>query len=413
MGRIVRGASRPGGDPPGQDRWTATARGVVVLDGASAFDSAAPTADAYVDALLPALARRLDTEADISSVLRDAIAEAAERLRLEPGAAPSSTVVLLREIGDCLEIAVLGDSTAVVGFRDGRTDRLTDSRISLIAAPERRRYRGRLHNGHGYDSTHREILGRIQRSERAARNAEPGYWIAEADPAAGEHAVIRRYRASDVAWCVLATDGAQRGFDHQAIDWTTLHTQTERDLRRLLDDLQQWETDRDPDGAALPRAKRHDDKTVVVWSAREAATPPVAVHSVSVAGVVVRDDGRVLVAQRRDNGRWEAPGGVLERDETFEAGVRREVVEETGVVVEVERLTGAYKNLTRCVVALVFRCRPVAGEPTPTAEAQQVRWMTPDEVTAHMAPAFAIRVLDALGNHAASRAHDGMRLIAP
>jgi 8-oxo-dGTP pyrophosphatase MutT (NUDIX family) len=64
----------------------------------------------------------------------------------------------------------------------------------------------------------------------------------------------------------------------------------------------------------------------------------VPTHSVSVAGVVVRDDGRVLVVQRRDNGRWEAPGGVLELGETFEEGVRREVAEETGVDVAVEHL---------------------------------------------------------------------------
>ncbi|MFC5232136.1 NUDIX domain-containing protein [Pseudonocardia zijingensis] len=48
----------------------------------------------------------------------------------------------------------------------------------------------------------------------------------------------------------------------------------------------------------------------------------VPTHSVAVAGVVVRDGGRVLVVQRRDNGRWEAPGGVLELGETFEEGVR-------------------------------------------------------------------------------------------
>ena len=135
-------------------------------------------------------------------------------------------------------------------------------------------------------------------------------------------------------------------------------------------------------------------------------------HSVSVAGIVVRDDGRILVVQRRDTARWEPPGGVLELDETFEAGVRREVAEETGVTIEVERLTGAYKNLTRGVVALVFRCHPVAGEPTPTNEAQRVAWMTADEVTAHMTPAFAVRVLDALGSETATRAHDGVHLVA-
>ena len=67
----------------------------------------------------------------------------------------------------------------------------------------------------------------------------------------------------------------------------------------------------------------------------------------AVAGVVLNDAGHVLLIQRRDNGRWEAPGGVLELGETFEAGVRREIAEETGVHVGVEQLTGVYKNKPR------------------------------------------------------------------
>ncbi len=54
-------------------------------------------------------------------------------------------------------------------------------------------------------------------------------------------------------------------------------------------------------------------------------------HSVAVVGVVFRDDGRVLAIQRRDTGGWQPPGGVLELAETFEEGVRREVLEETGI----------------------------------------------------------------------------------
>jgi 8-oxo-dGTP diphosphatase len=136
-----------------------------------------------------------------------------------------------------------------------------------------------------------------------------------------------------------------------------------------------------------------------------------ATHFVSVAGVVVGDDGRVLVVQRRDNGRWEAPGGVLELGETFEEGVRREVAEETGVDVAVGSLTGVYKNMTSGVVALVFRCRPIRGTPIETDEAQRVCWLDPDEVRHRMAPAFAVRVLGALSDHVASRAHDGVHLI--
>jgi 8-oxo-dGTP diphosphatase len=136
-----------------------------------------------------------------------------------------------------------------------------------------------------------------------------------------------------------------------------------------------------------------------------------AKHSVSVAGIVVRDDGRVLVIKRDDNGHWEAPGGVLELNESFEAGVQREVLEETGLVVTVERLTGVYKNLTHGIVALVYRCRPAEGEPHATEEARETRWMTKEEVQTTMVPAFGVRVLDAFEDAPHSRAHDGVNLV--
>ena len=49
-------------------------------------------------------------------------------------------------------------------------------------------------------------------------------------------------------------------------------------------------------------------------------------HSVSVAGVVIDDLGRALLIQRRDNGKWEPPGGVLEREETIPEALQREVL---------------------------------------------------------------------------------------
>ena len=134
-------------------------------------------------------------------------------------------------------------------------------------------------------------------------------------------------------------------------------------------------------------------------------------HSVSVAGIVIRDDGRILAIQRRDNHHWEPPGGVLELDETFEAGVRREVHEETGVDVEVERLSCVYKNLPRGIVALVVRCHPRTAAATHTAEATRIAWLTVDEITAHMDPAYAVRVTDALSDSPATRAHDGTNLV--
>jgi mutator protein MutT len=136
-------------------------------------------------------------------------------------------------------------------------------------------------------------------------------------------------------------------------------------------------------------------------------------HSVSVAGIVVNDEGRVLVIRRRDNNRWEPPGGILELDETFEEGVRREVHEETGVWVTVERLTGVYKNMTRGIVALVFRCSPESGEIATSDESREVQWMALQEVIDVMVPAYAVRVTDAVDkNVAIARAHDGTSMIS-
>ncbi|MGH3963032.1 MAG: NUDIX hydrolase [Pseudonocardiaceae bacterium] len=134
-------------------------------------------------------------------------------------------------------------------------------------------------------------------------------------------------------------------------------------------------------------------------------------HSVSVAGIVVSNADQVLIVQRRDNGHWEPPGGVLELNEQFEEGVRREVYEETGMNVRVERLTGVYKNLTAGVVALAFRCTPL-GDPDPaTAEAVAVRWAELAEISDLMDPAYAVRVTDAFGDFAVTRAHDGIHLV--
>ncbi|REE63405.1 ADP-ribose pyrophosphatase YjhB (NUDIX family) [Streptomyces sp. 3212.3] len=145
-------------------------------------------------------------------------------------------------------------------------------------------------------------------------------------------------------------------------------------------------------------------------SAREGQSTPL--HSVSVAGVVVREDGRLLAIRRADNGTWELPGGVLELNETPEAGVVREVLEETGIQVEVDELTGVYKNTSRGIVALVFRCKPSGGTERTSTESTAVEWLTPDEVSERMAEVFAVRLLDALdGDGPHVRSHDGKQLL--
>ena len=138
-------------------------------------------------------------------------------------------------------------------------------------------------------------------------------------------------------------------------------------------------------------------------------------HSVSVAGVVIDAEGRALVIQRRDNAHWEPPGGILERDETITDGLLREVREETGLIVEPVALTGVYKNMSRGIIALVFRCRPVGGTLRENREVTGFRWVRESEVSAIMSEAYAVRILDAYRHSAVPsiRDHDGVRLVVP
>jgi 8-oxo-dGTP diphosphatase len=133
---------------------------------------------------------------------------------------------------------------------------------------------------------------------------------------------------------------------------------------------------------------------------------------VSVAGAVVREDGRVLAIKRRDNGHWEPPGGVLESGEAMQDGLLREVLEETGLTVAAERLSGVYQNVERDIVALVFRCHVVRGELRPSGETTEFAWLAQAEVVQRMTPAYAARLTDATaGDDPVTRTHDGVTLL--
>lgn len=65
-------------------------------------------------------------------------------------------------------------------------------------------------------------------------------------------------------------------------------------------------------------------------------------------GAIVLIDGRVVLVRRGHpplQGEWSLPGGALELGETLEAGVAREVLEETGLVVDVGPLAGVFDRI--------------------------------------------------------------------
>lgn len=107
-----------------------------------------------------------------------------------------------------------------------------------------------------------------------------------------------------------------------------------------------------------------------------------------VRGVVFDGAGRVLLGQRADNGRWGLITGILEPGEEPAQGLVREILEETGVEAEAQRLVSVdavgplrYPNGDVChFLTLVFRCRYVSGEARVNDdESLAVRWFSPEQ----------------------------------
>ena len=108
-----------------------------------------------------------------------------------------------------------------------------------------------------------------------------------------------------------------------------------------------------------------------------------------VSAVVFDDEGRVLLGQRADNHRWALISGIPEPGEQPAAALVREVEEETGVRVSVERLVAVrsgrqvtYPNGDTCqFMDLCFRCRVIDGEARVNDdESLAVGWFALDEL---------------------------------
>jgi ADP-ribose pyrophosphatase YjhB (NUDIX family) len=117
---------------------------------------------------------------------------------------------------------------------------------------------------------------------------------------------------------------------------------------------------------------------------RDVGTPTA---KVGTTAVVPDAEGRILLQRRMDDGRWGLPGGWLDPGETPVQGVAREVLEETGIVVEVERLAVVLPKLARLpsgphsMVGLTYVCRATGGELRGDHESLEVAWRAADEVT--------------------------------
>lgn len=124
----------------------------------------------------------------------------------------------------------------------------------------------------------------------------------------------------------------------------------------------------------------------------------------AVSAVVADPGGRLLLQRRTDNQLWSVPGGAVELGESVLDALRREVLEETGLEVEVDRLIGVYSSPDYLVAyddgevrqqfSLAFACHVTGGSIQTSSESIDVQWFPPEDLATLDLSAGAARRID-------------------
>ncbi|HKY21610.1 MAG TPA: NUDIX domain-containing protein [Vicinamibacterales bacterium] len=123
-------------------------------------------------------------------------------------------------------------------------------------------------------------------------------------------------------------------------------------------------------GVRHPFSFQAEEEVVPVDAARPSRQYP-AQPIVGVGAVIVHE-GKVVLVKRRFEplaGQWSLPGGRLELGETLESGLAREMLEETGLEVEVGPVVDVFdrilldpeRKVRYHYVLIDYLCRPTAG----------------------------------------------------
>jgi ADP-ribose pyrophosphatase YjhB (NUDIX family) len=132
---------------------------------------------------------------------------------------------------------------------------------------------------------------------------------------------------------------------------------------------------------------------------------PQAEHIVpSVNVVVTNGEGKILLIRRTDNDNWALPGGGVDIGESLPQAAIRETREETGVDCEITGLSGIYTDPGHVILytsngevrqefSVVLTARATGGQPTPSSETSEVRWVAIGDAEAYeMDPSMRLRV---------------------
>ncbi|MEJ5375201.1 MAG: NUDIX hydrolase [bacterium] len=120
-------------------------------------------------------------------------------------------------------------------------------------------------------------------------------------------------------------------------------------------------------------------------------------------GAVVLDANRVLLvkrAQQPGKGTWSIPGGVVGLGETLDQALRREILEETGLLVQPLELVGVAERILMEAervqyhyVILDYLCLVQGGALQASSDAEQARWFHLEEIASLGLNAQALEII--------------------
>jgi A/G-specific adenine glycosylase len=108
--------------------------------------------------------------------------------------------------------------------------------------------------------------------------------------------------------------------------------------------------------------------------------------TLTVTAAVILNKGKVLISQRPSRGllggMWEFPGGKLEPAETLEACLKREIKEELGIPIIIQKSLGVFRHsYSHFHVELhAFACKLNGSNPKPL-QVKSFRWVKPSKTT--------------------------------
>jgi ADP-ribose pyrophosphatase YjhB (NUDIX family) len=157
--------------------------------------------------------------------------------------------------------------------------------------------------------------------------------------------------------------------------------------RHVSEERRRQELDRDDPRAGDPPLGVDLDAGTVRLDAPRSAPRATGPERVRTAGAIIQDGDRRLLLIRRGQppaeGLWSVPGGHVAPGESDENAVRREVAEETGLDVRVDRLAGEIELPGRSGTVYDNRdyaCTVTGGELGPGDDAADARWFALDEL---------------------------------